>query len=254
MAQYRACERCGRAIDDSIKHRGAWNTAGSVGGSLGGSYAGSAVLGSAFGFAGSIAGAVGGAIAGSKAGAEASHASCNAIDKAQSGKLCEACIEAQKTKAANYQNWGGGRLGGDGNSSAASASSPSAAESTMGTRFSGAASKAGENISRGASVAGEHISGAASWVRQSVTGKKEAASGNTGAGGTGAFVPFGGSGQTLGSAPARPVVRPQLGGGYRAAQAPSAPPPPTGQTQMEQDEAMARRLQEEFLMMDSQGQ
>lgn len=230
MSQYRVCDRCRQSIDDTVKHREGWNTAGSIGGSLGGSMIGSSV-GSAFGIVGSLAGAVGGALAGSRAGAEGSKATCNVVDKVQAGTICEACKTAEKTRRANYTNYGGGRLGDGTNSSSdgyAASAPPQPAGPGVGEQMSAAASTAGSNIQRGASTVGSSISGAASWVKQSVTGggsdKKEAPAGA--ASGNGSFVPFGGSGQALGGAPAAPPRR----------------------SQMEDDEAMARRMQEEFAM------
>lgn len=265
MAQYRACERCGRAIDDTVKHRGAWNTAGSVGGSLGGSYAASAAM-APLGIAGSLVGAVGGAIVGSKAGSEASKASCNAVDKVQAGKLCEACTTAETTRSAGYKNWGGGRLGGPDQGETYSSAPAAPPQPSVGQRLSGAASNAGQSLGGAASTAGGHISGAASWVKQKTVGG--APSADAAPSGNSTFVPFSGGGQTLGSAPAAaptaqrpwqqqpmasaPIAHLPLQPQQPMVSAPMAPAT-AGLSQMEQDEAMARRLQEEFLMMDAQG-
>lgn len=215
---------------DTIKHRDTYNQVGSVGGSLGGSMAASAVLGNAFGFAGSLVGAVGGAILGSRAGVSATNTTCDVVDSVQAGNLCGECQAAAQIRPVGYKNWGGGRLGGDGEA-VSPAAHPAVADVSLGGRLSEAASTAGSHVGSAASAAGSHISGAASWVKQSIVGggehaKDSTASGNVSAAASSTFIPFSGNGHALGGAA------------------------PSTQTQMEEDEALARRLQEEFSMED----
>jgi len=209
--------------------------------------AASSVLGGAFGIVGSLAGAVGGAVLGSKAGSAATTATCDTIDSVQAGTVCEDCQAAEKTRAARSRDFGGGRLGDGTSTGAPTTAKQSVAEPSLGDRVSGAASSAGEGLSSAASTAGTHIgsaastagthiSGAASWVRQSVSSAvgggddKTADGGSAATGKNGTFKAFAGTGQTLGGA---------------APRVPAASP-----SQVQDDEAMARRLQEEFLRED----
>lgn len=161
------------------------------------------------GMVGSLAGAVGGAMAGSRAGSAATSASCNAVDKVQKGALCEECKAAANTRPANYQNFGGGRLGDSYNPGTSVTTQAPSAQPTVGDRVGQAASSAGESVSGAATSAGN-------WMRQSWSSTfgggddKDKKSDKPAGGSAGTFQAFAGSGHTLGSAaPAAPVAASQ---------------------------------------------
>lgn len=245
----RVCARCRRQMPDVVQNRGAYNTVGSVGGSLGSSMGGSMLLGSVLGPVGAIGGAIGGAIVGSRAGAAASDGICNAVE-ATADDVCEQC------KATPYsggqQNWGGGRLGAPADKAAAA--EPAVAASSGPT--------VGERIGDVANATGESISSGWSWMRSSVSsafGAGEAAPPpETGAGSssgkTSVFAAFSGTGHTLGSQVSEPSASrsnpSRLLGSVGGAPASTAAASTARRTQEEEDEALARQLQEQFLLED----
>jgi len=252
-------------MPDSVQNRGTYNTVGSVAGSLGTSMGGSMALGAVLGPVGAIGGAIGGAIVGSQVGAAASNTACDAVE-ATKGALCEEC-KVQSTHRAGSQNWGSGRLGDPAGTSTASGYSSGAQEETFGDRASAAASVVGERAGAAASVAGQHVSAGWSRLSKKVSstfggGAEEDSASKSGSGaGKHNFVPFGGGGQVLGSRssepePTRRPTNPSrlVGGGTQLTT--SAPPVPAaqGSSQIDEDEALARQLQEQFLMEDSQQQ
>lgn len=242
------CERCRRPMD-GVQNRAAYQTGGSIAGSLGGSMGGSMLAGAVLGPVGALAGAIGGAIAGSRAGAAASEGICDAVDSSSS-QVCEACKEAAATRPTGYQNWGGGRLGAPGEAQPIPATSAPAEGPSVGERIGETAASAGKYVGEAASSVGESLSGMGSWVRKSVTSlggseekkepKKEA------------FKAFEGAGRPLVADPVdRSAARAAAAEAAmrRAGQAPAtATPAPvvSAEAQMAEDEAMARRLQEEF--------
>mmetsp|Transcript_91540 Transcript_91540/g.112103 ORF Transcript_91540/g.112103 Transcript_91540/m.112103 type:complete len:282 (-) Transcript_91540:67-912(-) len=254
------CERCRRPMDSAVQNRQAYQTGGSIAGSLGGSVGGSMLAGAVLGPVGALAGAIGGALAGSRAGAVATDGICDAVDSTGS-QICNSCKEAAATRPAGYQNWGGGRLGAGDASDHMAAQAPVApgapSEPSIGDRISETASSAGKHLGEAASSVGESLSGVGSWMRKSVTsmtggeteGKPEASKKE-------AFKPFAGAGQPLvaekvdrsaaRTAAAEAAMR-------RAGQAPPSsssaaaqPAPAADQAQLADDEALARRLQEQF--------
>jgi len=263
----KVCARCRGRMEEKVKHRGAWTTAGSVGGSLGTSLGGSMLMGSVLGPVGAIGGAIGGSIIGSRLGANASSGACDAIE-ATADDVCDRCKEASRQRASTQTNWGGGRLGSSEEPTAfsgqSSAAPPGGAsqrpqqgeESGITDRIGDVASATGETLSKAASATGETLSKAASatgetlsqgWSRLSTSisssfGARASAEPQAS---KGTSVPFAGSGRVLGSgAPegsARPISR-LVGGSV-----PQAPVPPVRRSQMEEDEALARQLQEQFL-------
>eukprot|EP00490_Sorites_sp_Unknown_P001243 CAMPEP_0114639406 /NCGR_PEP_ID=MMETSP0191-20121206/1150_1 /TAXON_ID=126664 /ORGANISM="Sorites sp." /LENGTH=295 /DNA_ID=CAMNT_0001851265 /DNA_START=59 /DNA_END=947 /DNA_ORIENTATION=+ len=268
------CERCRRPMDSAVQNRQAYQTGGSIAGSLGGSVGGSMLAGAVLGPVGALAGAIGGALAGSRAGAVATDGICDAVDSTGS-QICNSCKEAAATRPAGYQNWGGGRLGAGDASDHMAAQAPVApgapSEPSIGDRISETASSAGKHLGEAASSVGESLSGVGSWMRKSVTsmtggeteGKPEASKKEAGetegkpeASKKEAFKPFAGAGQPLvaekvdrsaaRTAAAEAAMR-------RAGQAPPSsssaaaqPAPAADQAQLADDEALARRLQEQF--------
>jgi len=280
----RVCERCRRQLPDKVQNRGAYNTGGSIAGSLGGSMVGSAVLGEVLGPVGMIGGLIGGAMAGSRAGAAASNAACDGVESMADG-LCDACKTDASRRPSGTADWGGGRLG-DG-SSTQSSSAPAAnggyAEQSFGDKASEAASKAGQNASAAAAVAGERLSSAGSWMRSSVSNAWAGSSAQTGstagntAASSGGFKAFQGQGRALGSTDSSTSAAPAPGAAAAArrvqlhnsnllqgsaapvtaqASAPAAQQvalQPAPQSQMDEDAALARQLQEQFQLEDQRG-
>ncbi|CAE7503654.1 unnamed protein product [Symbiodinium microadriaticum] len=268
------CERCRRPMDTSVQHRDAYQTGGSIAGSLGGSVGGSMLAGAVLGPVGALAGAIGGAIAGSRAGAAASEGICDAVDSSGT-QLCNVCKEAANVRQMGHQNWGGGRLGsGDEPTAplqASSASAPSAPG--VGERLGEVASGAGAKIGEAASAVGEGLSGVGSWMRKSVssmTGSDEpkpTASGRPDE----AFRSFEGSGRALGTdaadvdqrrnarAAAAEAAMRRAGqaptNGYAQTSAPGRGAANAASTQalIDEDEALARRLQEQFDLEEREG-
>jgi len=248
----KVCERCGRQMPDTVQNRGTYNTVGSVAGSLGTSMGGSMLAGAVLGPVGAIGGAIGGAIVGSQVGAAATNTACDAVD-ATKGSLCEDC-KAQSTHRAGSQNWGSGRLGDPAGTSTTSGYPSGAQQESLGDRASAAASVAGQRVSEG-------------WSRLSTTvssafkGGAEEESASKGGSGTGksTFKPFAGGGQVLGSGSSEPTRRQAnpsrlVGGTAQPASAAVPPPAAPGSSQIDEDEALARQLQEQFLMEDAQQQ
>jgi len=260
------CERCRRQMAGVVQNRGAYQTGGSITGSLGGSMGGSMLAGAVLGPVGAIAGMIGGAVAGSRAGAAASEGICDAVDSSAT-HLCEACKAAPPPRPAGTQNWGGGRLGSDSEPSAVPAPQAAASQPSVGDKISETASAAGETLSSAASVVGENLSGMGSWLRKSVSSVTGGSSSEKpeSASGAGkkeqAFKAFEGSGRTLGStdgppprsaaaeAAMRRASQAGTSGGYSQG-APGTQATPA--SHVADDEALARQLQEQFLMEDRQ--
>lgn len=262
------CERCRRPMDSAVQNRQAYQTGGSIAGSLGGSVGGSMLAGAVLGPVGALAGAVGGALAGSRAGAAASEGICDAVDSTGS-QICNSCKEAATTRQAGYQNWGGGRLGAGEASDPVAAQVPVAPSApsapSLGDRISETASSAGKTLGEAASSVGDTLSGGFNWMRKSVssmTGTGGDAEENPAPSKKEAFKPFEGAGQPLVAEPVdRSAARAAAAEAAmrRAGQAPSAasvpaahPAPATSEAQLADDEALARRLQEQFDAEDAQ--
>lgn len=247
------CERCRQQIPDSVQNRGTYNTVGSVAGSLGTSMGGSMALGALMGPVGAIGGAIGGAIVGGQAGAAASNTACDAVE-ASKGSLCENC-KAQSTHRAGSQNWGGGRLGDPAGTSSTSSYPSGTQQESLGDRASAAASAAGQRVSEGWSKLSTKVS-------STFKGGEEESASKSGSGASkSTFVPFAGGGQVLGSQqtssePTRRQTNPSrlVGGGAQPAAAAAPAPAAQGSSQIDEDEALARQLQEQFLMEDAQQQ
>jgi len=249
----KVCARCRRPMDEAVQHRGAWNTAGSVGGSLGTSIGGSMLVGSLLGPVGAIGGALAGAVVGSRAGAAASDAACDAVE-ACADDVCERCKEESARRPAQKSDWGGGRLGSVDEVAAPSSGSYAGAppaqqgEPSAAGKVGEAAAAAGETLGRAASATGETLSRGWSSLSRSVSatfgGSEEPAAPR--AGRTTDAVPFSGSGHVLGSgAPVEPRPVSRLVGGPQAPP-PGAPAPAAARSQVDQDEALARQLQQQF--------
>jgi len=244
----KVCERCRHQISEGVQNRGTYNAVGSVAGSLGTSMGGSMLGGAVLGPVGAIGGAIGGAILGSKAGAAASDTACDAIENVK-GHLCEECKAGGSHRPSGQMNWGGGRLG-DASTGSASGlqSSLPQQEQTAGERISAAASTAGQRIGEGWSRLSQSVSSALGGGGGSEgTQAGGASSGRAKAG----FVPFAGSGYKLSSEaqPTKPSNPSRLLDGPAAVGAPQAA---AQASQIEEDEALARRLQEEFLREDQE--
>mmetsp|Transcript_65633 Transcript_65633/g.158716 ORF Transcript_65633/g.158716 Transcript_65633/m.158716 type:complete len:283 (-) Transcript_65633:217-1065(-) len=264
--QVKVCARCRGRMDEKVKHRGVWTTAGSIGGSVGTSMGGSMLLGSVLGPVGALGGAIGGAIVGSRAGAAASSGACDAIE-ATADDVCERCKAESTQRASACTDWGGGRLGSSDDPAAASgqasAQAPGGlhqqgeptiadhigqAASATGQTLGKAASATGETLSKAASATGETLSKGWSQLSKSVSstfGGSTSAETQAASGGKSTSVPFAGSGHVLGSGGVEGSTRPisRLVGGSAS----QAPAQSARRSQMEEDEALARRLQEQFL-------
>ena len=263
----RVCAKCRRELPDVVKHRGAYNTAGSVAGSLGTSMGGSMLLGTVMGPVGAIGGAIGGAIVGSRAGAAASDGVCNAVENSAQD-LCDQCKADAQRSTPPPRDWGGGRLGtgSEEQEKGQSGSDPSATEAfsgssqsqrgqqaatstqSSGERFSDAASTAGTKISEAASAAGDRLNDGWSWMRRSVWGDSGTpdASDSTGGGAAasssrksgGSFVPFQGSGQVLGSREEEVCPRAAAAAAAERRLAGNAAAPPTRPTSTPQQQSV----------------
>uniref|UniRef100_A0A7S4S861 Glycine zipper domain-containing protein n=1 Tax=Alexandrium monilatum TaxID=311494 RepID=A0A7S4S861_9DINO len=252
----RVCERCRRPLPDVVENRGTYNTVGSIAGSVGTS-AGGSMAGAALGTAvlpgvgtvvGSLAGAIGGAVVGSRAGAAASDGICDAVE-ANAAQLCDACKAGSNSSSRSGRpsatNWGGGRLGG-GDAQEPLARGAGAQDSGRRFNFGGEGQRLGGGRPPAASASqpasGEEPS---MWSRLSAmnpfAGNSQQQQSAAGRGtGTSGFAAFGGAGHVLGSGPS-----PAQADG-RAAR----------QSQLEEDEALARRLQqeEEMALQQERGQ
>lgn len=260
----KVCARCHRQLPETVKHRGAYNAGGSIAGSFGGSIVGSRVVGGLLGPVGALAGAIGGAMAGSRAGATASNSICDAVE-ATGGEVCPECRAAGTARAAGSTNWGGGRLG-DG--SEGGASQPSSAASRLRQRFTGGnadetAPSAALQPSGGfvAFAGAGHALGSA----PAEPAQEGAAASKPRGGGAGCHVARGG-GSAAAAAAARRHAGAQAGGGSAAggiggmqqsqqqqpAPAATEPDAERARRQMEEDEALARQLQEQFMLEEQQ--
>lgn len=180
-------------------------------------------------------------------------------------QVCDACKagahgtalgpqEAAASRPTGYQNWGGGRLGAGEPSDPVAVAAPSAPSFTE--RVGETTSAAGKSISEAASSVGESLSGMGSWMRPGgkalVTPGRKSVSSITGgeekeakeAKGGQAFKAFEGSGRPLGEAD-RSAARSAAAEAALRRQGVV----PRADTQLKDDEALARRLQEQPLGM-----
>mmetsp|Transcript_20498 Transcript_20498/g.36842 ORF Transcript_20498/g.36842 Transcript_20498/m.36842 type:complete len:302 (-) Transcript_20498:84-989(-) len=280
------CEQCRRQMSGVVENRNAYRTGGSIAGSLGGSVVAGGLAGAVLGPVGSIAGAIGGAVAGSRGGAMASDGVCDVIDSNAKHlcEACKAS-PAKPTGQRDWGGGRLGTTDEDPQSVAAAAppqASSEASEPTVGDRISEATSQAGQNISEAAASAGEQLSGFGSWIKSKVTGESDPSEekqkfkafegGGRALSSSSSSAGYGG--QALAGAAAGPVpssdeaaqrrraaaeaaMRRASGAGYAASPSPQAPAPSpqvsnagginkSKEAQMAEDEALARKLQEEL--------